>query len=175
MGIHRRLRRPERLLSSMAGLAMASSRLATQWSRPAPERLSVQNGTASQVAMKSKGTFILEVSVGQNESSDSALRRSRRAAAPLLREHPGHAEAQGEGAAHEEAGQVPAPAHLGGVAEHRGPCALRRHVRRARRHLLRGLSFWQRRKAAAGGTQPGCNEEKGSPPALAAAELLRGA
>merc|ERR1712023_253930 len=79
MGIHRRLRRPERLLSSMAGLAMASSRLATQWSRPAPERLSVQNGTASQVAMKSKGTFILEVSVGQNEPSDSALRRFRRA------------------------------------------------------------------------------------------------
>lgn len=43
-------------------------------------RLGVQNGNASRLFMKSKGTFNFEVVVGQNEPGDSAVRRFRRAA-----------------------------------------------------------------------------------------------
>uniref|UniRef100_A0A061R4Y4 Small subunit ribosomal protein S21 n=1 Tax=Tetraselmis sp. GSL018 TaxID=582737 RepID=A0A061R4Y4_9CHLO len=39
----------------------------------------VQNNTSSRLSMKSKGTFNVEVVVGENEPADLALRRFRRA------------------------------------------------------------------------------------------------
>ncbi|KAK9812745.1 hypothetical protein WJX72_002953 [[Myrmecia] bisecta] len=47
--------------------------------RPAPKHSLSSNGTASRVAMKGKNTYIVEVTVGEDEPADNAMKRFRRA------------------------------------------------------------------------------------------------